>query len=666
MIYILIILFGLISAVIDRTVLKYKDNVIFRTVVYMVIYYCVVVAARTVLSNGTDYLSYSFYGKGSSGYIKVGILMLSVYILIVLIRQVIGQKSEKIRACFEGFLVIFAAFALTIESLCIILIGWPNMIRIVYMSVVALCISAGYVAYLCKKGKLSDRNSDMISFKEFKRPETLYIAIPFTMFSILYMIIGPMELMLYNTGDFLFSFSAVLPKLLAGTVLILIPTVILLSNSLSSKACKVYSTVVSAFCILSYLQSLLLNGKMSQIDGGEQDWSVSIKAFNILIWVVIALLMAFIAYKRNKGIKLLIWISVYIVSIQLVTGIYIVATRGVTNNNGTEQLTEDGILTLSDENNVVVFILDAYDVQMLKYVTDDDPDYLAPLHDFTYYDNMTSRYTATDGSLPYLLTGADIDDPNVEKQQDTWYEQTHFLKDIKDSGYDMRILTEKKYVEKLDEGLLDNYSKDNYCKLDAEKTLELFTRTMRYKNYPFMLKRLYKYESYDITNTITDTNIYIFGTDAGFDDKITAEGITVDDGTGALRIYHLYGAHSPYYLTEDADIDYDSTPLAQWRGSLKIVYDYIDALKAAGVYDDTTLIIMADHGFNNTQINSVRAAGLDVDEDKTNPIFILKRAGERNDELRVVDSPTSHDVFFDTIRESMGLPGTYKGAVWEQ
>ena len=96
------------------------------------------------------------------------------------------------------------------------------------------------------------------------------------------------------------------------------------------------------------------------------------------------------------------------------------------------------------------------------------------------------------------------------------------------------------------------------------------------------------------------------------------------------------------------------------------MYDYIDALKAVGIYDDTTLIIMADHGFNNTQINSVKAAGLAVDEDRTNPIFIIKRSGERNDKMRVVDLPTSHDAFFDTIRESMGLSVGYNGAVWDR
>ena len=34
------------------------------------------------------------------------------------------------------------------------------------------------------------------------------------------------------------------------------------------------------------------------------------------------------------------------------------------------------------------------------------------------------------------------------------------------------------------------------------------------------------------------------------------------------------------------------------RGQLKLLREYLDSLKAAGVYEDTTVIMMADHGFN--------------------------------------------------------------------
>jgi hypothetical protein len=348
----------------------------------------------------------------------------------------------------------------------------------------------------------------------------------------------------------------------------------------------------------------------------------------------------------------------------MITLIFLLITAGDLRTTN-KHLTQESIFDLSKNDNVVVFILDAFDVQMLKTVYEDDPDYLEPLHDFVYFDNMTSRYPMTDGSLPYLLTGANLDDPLIEEDQDIWYEQAHFLDGIKDAGYDIRILTSDEYVKKIPEGIIDNYSEDNYCRIDCEKILELFTRCMRYKCLPFVVKNTYGYEAYDTTNVITDTNIYVYGTDPEIDDMILDNGVSSDRFDKAFRIYHLYGAHSPYYLNENADRDYGSNAISQWRGSLKIVYDFIDSIKEEGIYDNTTLIIMADHGFNNTQRASVREEGIEFNEDRSNPIFFIKKKGMSGSELQIDSRETSHDRFFDTIYECMDIPPQYYGTVFE-
>lgn len=665
MIYLAIVCVGLFSSIADSFLFKSRIKVYFMTVVYAIIYYCVTVFARVIFSNSSDYLSFSFLNKGSRAYIKAMTLMLMAYFVLVIMRILIARMNAISERSFSLYIARFATMMFLIETMYIVLLGWPNMFRVLCMALISVCMTASwciYERYRRRKGEDCSEECVENNIKKAERSKYLCIAIPLFLHILLYVIVGPTELMLYNSGDFVFNYRTALPNLIYGMLLIFIPTVILLPIVLPNKICKAYSCITMAFCLMSYLQSILLNGKMGLVDGGRQKWDMRESLVNMVIWIAIVSLILLIC-RKEKIYRLLLGLSLYIIAIQLITGIFIVIKEDGFHST-TRQLTEDEVLTLSDKNNTVVFILDAYDVQMLQYVIDDDPGYLEPLHDFTYYDNMSSRYTATDGSLPYLLTGANIDNPEIEKDQSRWYADSHFLSDIKNSGYDIRILTENKYVEQIDEGLIDNYSTENYCRLDAEKELELFTRCMRYKSLPFLLKPYYRYEEYDITNIITDTNVYVFGTDADFDDKINEYGIQPSDSEGSFRIYHLYGAHSPYYLTEDAKLDYNSTPLAQWKGSLKIVYDYISALKEAGLYDDTTLIIMADHGLNNTQRNSVKAAGLSIDEDKTNPIFLIKKAGDRSEQLRINHYPTSHDMFFDTIRESMNLSPAYYGTVW--
>lgn len=657
-IYVLILLMGIITALISKYIFKSGDKPLCLAFIYVVIYYYVIVTLRSFISDGSSFLSYSFYGKSYSGYIKAIVLCIAVYCGIRIIEFLFKKADNNYSQRFECLISSFATTLVYLETLHVILIGQPNMWHIVIIGIIALVISV--VTIILIKSKAEDNGNETALYRD----KFILVAIPIAAYISMYILMGPAELMIYNKGDFVFSYLNVFKHIVCG-ILMFAPAIILIPRYTSDRFCKAFSAIISVFCILSYIQSILFNGKMSEIDGGIQEWSAISKASNLSIWIVAIVAMIAVFYRTNIGIRIVKYIVIYIACIQLLSFLWIVITGGIFHTSQ-KQLTEDGVFSLSEDNNVIVFILDAYDTQMLKYVTDQDPDYLNPLHDFTYYNNMVSRYTATDGSLPYLLTGADLDNKEIEEDQDNWYREGHFLQDIKNLGYDIRILTSKEYVDRLDEGLVDNYSADNYCKLDTEKVLNLLSRCMRYKSMPFILKTIFRYEEYDITNVITDTNVYIFGTDSEFDSRIKTEGISSDNSNGTFTIYHLYGAHSPYFLTENAERDYDSNPLAQWKGSLKIVYDYLDALHAVGLYDQTTVIVMADHGYNNTQRTAVKAAGLSCEEDKTNPIFFIKRAEESHDDLIIDSKQTTHDQFFDTILESMGQSGQYYGAVWDK
>ena len=625
---------------------------------YSVFYHFLVVLIRTITSGGSHYLSFSFYGKTIQGYIKVVVLVAAIYCAYTVFRKIISSIPS-IHWCMDCFLSLFSTTLIIMESMYIVLIGWPIMGHVVFIGGIAGLISIVYAVISIKNGCVTKSNSDKPTNKDY-----LFVLLPLLLFAVLFILVGPTEMIAYNRADFIFSYSDAILHLIAGCLIMGLPAVILVTNNCCLRTRNIYISIVSIYDILAYVQSLFLNGNLQHIDGGIQSWTRGENTVNILIICVLVVGLFLFRVLNKYGKKVLMGFVIYILAIQLFTGIYILITTDVMHSPK-KQLVEDGALTLSTDNNVVVFILDAYDVQMLKAVTDNDPEYLNPLHDFVYYDNMSSRYTATDGSLPYLLTGADISDPDVEKDQDIWYENSTFLSDIKAAGYDIRILTDLSYVKKLPQGTIDNLTENTYCRLDMEKTIALFIRCMKYKSMPYIVKPLYRYEAYDITNTVVDTDIYVFGTDAAFDYGIESNGTSYDSEKKTFRIYHLYGAHSPYYLTEDAKVDYNSTPIAQWRGSLKIVYDYIEALKNAGIYDNTTLIIMADHGFNNTQRKSVAEAGIEFDESRSNPIFIIKKAGDSRDSLLIDDKEVTHDVFFDTIRESMGMPDNYYGSIWD-
>lgn len=655
MIYILLPILGIISALSEKIIKKRNISILEKTIVYSVIYFWTINVIRAITSNPGEFLSYSLSDKGMTAYIKICILVVFIYIGITLIDIVIGKRikdRDTVEKTMSAFSTVFSSF----YSLYIVLIAWPTIKISVVIGVLAIIVTFVYIFHHKDGG---------ISYKGDKdKFDVLCLIVAFLAYDMLFILAGPTELMAYNAGDFVYSYSDIVVYLLMGAILVSLPTAVMLYKNASKSTIRVYSILIMAYCILCYIQSMFLNGKMLLIDGSVQRWETKQIVINLVVWIAVLIVTLIISYRVKNGFKIIMGVCSYIAAIQLITFVFIILTSG--DLRGTNKhLVQEGIFDLSDSNNVVVFILDAYDVQMLKTVVDNDPTYLEPLQDFIYFDNMESRYPMTDGSLPYLLTGADLNDPLIEEDQNKWYEHAHFLDDIKAAGYDIRILTSDEYVEKISDGVIDNYSGNTYCRLDSEKVLELFTRCMRYKCLPLLAKNVYEYEAYDTTNIILDTNVYVFGTDPEFDDEILEGGITSKTYDKAFRIYHLYGAHSPYYLNENADRDYGSNALSQWKGSLKLVYDYIGALKTAGIYDNTTLIIMADHGFNNTQRISVREEGIEFDETRSNPIFFIKKKGMSGTELKTDDRTTSHDRFFDTIYESMDIPLQYYGTVFE-
>lgn len=633
-IYGIIIILGVFSSLLDRIIWKRKDETVLWAAIYSTVYYFVITLFRTLQGNSSDYLSFSFYDKSLFAYIKVTCLCMVTYF----IQYVITKKSvNKYLVILENIVAYYIALIVAF----IVLVKYPNMKEALVLGIVSI------VAYIiCRILGKNGSEKKEISIKD----RYLTNCSVMLLFVVMHYIVGPTELYAYNIGDFFFSYLDMFPMLCMGAIILFTVVVVITANVLSDREFNMLTTFVSLVCIIGYIQSMFFNGKMTIIDGAINKWSAGIYIINTIIWGILFAIGLWGYYKSGISWgRRVRYICNVIVMIQIVALCFILATTDVIRNQNYE-LTTKGEFELSRNRNVIVFILDAYDVQMLNKVIQYDQTYLAPLKDFTYYNNVTSMADATDGSLPYILTGIDTSEKNADGVNKDWYRDTHFLRDIANKGYGIRILTECKYVEGLDKKIIDNYNNDGYCILDGDKTVATFLKAMRYKYAPYLLKNRYKYEDYEFTNTIIDTNIYVFGMDDKFNDRLMDEGVSLVEDSNQLRIYHLYGAHAPYYLNEDAVVDYNnSDPIAQWKGCIKIVYNYINQLKLEGIYDNSSIIIMADHGLNRSQRSALDNAGISYNEGKSNPILFIKPANTKKDEMMTISKDASHKQLFDTI-----------------
>ena len=126
-----------------------------------------------------------------------------------------------------------------------------------------------------------------------------------------------------------------------------------------------------------------------------------------------------------------------------------------------------------------------------------------------------------------------------------------------------------------------------------------------------------------------------------FCDKLESEGLTARNGDKTFVVQHLMGTHlfkNDEFGKYKEGASYEETTL----GCLHIVSQYIRQMKEVGVYDNSTIIITADHGWEYGQ----------------QPVFFIKEAGASLDEIEDNNAPVSFHELLPTIARIAGVDMT--------
>ena len=92
----------------------------------------------------------------------------------------------------------------------------------------------------------------------------------------------------------------------------------------------------------------------------------------------------------------------------------------------------------------------------------------------------------------------------------------------------------------------------------------------------------------------------------------------------------------PFHFDRDVnEISTDEGSYAQnVQASITIVEAYLNKLREAGVYDDSAIIVLADHGYPGSE----ETDGL---LGRSNPLLLIKGFGEKH-EMKISEQPLSH------------------------
>ena len=496
--------------------------------------------------------------------------------------------------------------------------------------------------------------------------------------------VAPVEIVFGNSGGLMLSAKSLWPAALPVTLVVFAVLAIVLS-CLRGRAFNIVLLIVFSLGLAAYLQAFLLNGVLPIADGRDVDWGIYWRrtAASCVMWVVVIAAPLILSHFFRSGTRVAATLlSVLLVIMQAVgVGSLMVSPAassygsaegaGASYPNDGFNVTEEGLFDVSDKSNVVVFVLDTYDTKMLQQAVADRPGMLDDFTGFTWYQNSTGSMIPTEFAVPFLLTGQT---PQVGEGFETYYDNRYlrsdFLEDMNAAGYSLGLYSDTiqyEYTPKGEGWKQIGSQTINLHPLSADKAMDFngavgaLTQMGLYRDAPWILKPLLWFNTDEINQAIVNDVDQAPGNtpykmdDAGYYDALKSTKLSVDDDNsgqnGSFRFIHLLGTHVPYVLGEDGKVAADGTATLETQaiGSMKMVSEYIDQLKQIGQYDNTTIVVTADHGewyFTDTPIDHTSV-----------PIMLVKPAQSADADaqpLQVSHVPVSHMDFQATILKAMG------------
>jgi len=424
----------------------------------------------------------------------------------------------------------------------------------------------------------------------------------FFSFSVLFY--GPLGLYLANTEELWFDLWAVL-KVVGPVSLLTFALLTCLGINVPEGNKDFFAKLFFGISLALYIQGNFANIDYGSgvLDGSEIIWSdyVGYACLDTLLWIICILLpfiLAWIPKFRKEGYdkKCLVALSVFFIVIQLpAMAIQLVNYKPSDQQN--LKITTDGIYDLAKDKNVVVFVLDTYDERYFQELIEKHPEYQEKLEDFVHYDNYITSASRTIVAMPSLLTGHPFlrDSVYSEYINRIWNEQ-NVLEEISHKDVDVRVFTTTPCFSNKTTEFIKNikYEKDQVgsYRLLGEKLYKLTGFVFS----PHLIKQRFMFDTAEFDDAKQVINSYSCN-NIKFISNYENQRFTISDSyDNAFRMYHLDGVHPPLTTGADGKKSDNATRETTGIALIEMILSMLEDMKEKGVYDNSTIIITADHG----------------------------------------------------------------------
>lgn len=468
--------------------------------------------------------------------------------------------------------------------------------------------------------------------------------------SFLIFLYAPIDLYCANISEFWFDFSTLLLTafgMFTVSMLVLL-LIYVIALWVHPKVYRIALTGGLALFICTYIQGNFMIDRLPPLDGTSIWWGKYdvLRMDTLMLWgiVLTIAIIAAIFLKKEKFENTIMFISGVMALMLLVTVCSTILTSGALTPKVHMHISVENEFQMSEEENFVIFVLDTADSREFTAMLEDHPEYREIFSDFTYYENMMGNYSCTMNAVAYILSGKwfENQEPLDEYLNDV-YLNSPLWEELRNRGY--RIDLYEDDIRALDDSVVDNFANVYHTTVSPSSYLELAKEELKLVGF--------RYAPYDLKRYCETREVYFDelqvskpdGTTAGtftennMDFKVALDenGVTVDQAGKIFKFIHLEGAHAPFIYGENMDYVPGGDYRQNMEASITLAKNYIQALKESGAYDNTAIIVMADHGYNGQ--------GDETDRDvwmRPTPLFLVKGKEEQHDTMQISEAPVSY------------------------
>lgn len=494
------------------------------------------------------------------------------------------------------------------------------------------------------------------------------VAVTASMVMVLYPIF---MFLLNNQSEFWFRITDVMGTV--GILFVAVAAVLFLilfafSGKRLSKVMLALAAILAAISLCYYIQSNYMISYLPLLTGDDIDWSSfgMWGTWSLLLWIGVPIIFLVLLIVNKNLLRTAVKGSCAVVlAMEVLTLGMTFATVPITPpEDKAAYFSTEGLYELSDEKNVVLIVSDTFEGTFMNDILEQYPEWKKKLSDFTYYDNTTGTSCFTYFAFTKLMTGVDFPiGKNSEDGIAEAFSKQTIVDTVNNNGYDIAYYACFKPTPNVEDKIL-NYE-GSYLPPDAGNRwniVQLLCKSTLFQGVPHQLKNhfivlLTDYYNLRLTTTLEGVESPYVTHDVAYRNTLLEQGMTKIDAKPRYAVYELEGVHAPYRFNrefETVTFPEDATlrekQLEGALASLKLLTEYVDALKAAGLYENTTILFTADHGFDM----------------RFYPVMLVKEAGvAKGEELKIDSTPLSMQEDYELILDDLTAGKSFSKAVQE-